>query len=382
MRGPTWLRSVAFTAVLLTACTSVSGPAIGNAASRTRTTAVPSLTTSPGARPQCAAIQRAPEFPRSASSTRNLALVTLRGSDREFVVDLSDVNHPFAVATVDVRYSPRFASPTDLSFSDEVGLFRMPFSGSPKTLVIEPCNGIFDYTWSRDGTTAAYVTDNTTYGTSALRLVGGGQDRLASSMPPFARTGCESQAGCERLDVRLLYSPNGAYISLVNSWPGPAFRTWTSEGKVVTSANSGFTTWSVWSGNNLYFRDDKGVEVWRDGVQTTLLPGVAWIGPRASPAGGKIVYQVRDNSGTAHVELLDTSTGTARELASERDLPAFLTSRYVWYEGERLCVQSDNCGSGYAMTVLTGHSYIYDVQNGTEVESIITRVDDVWPHPA
>jgi hypothetical protein len=33
-------------------------------------------------------------------------------------------------------------------------------------------------------------------------------------------------------------------------------------------------------------------------------------------------------------------------------------------------------------TITTGKTYIYDLQTGTETESIITQVFDVWPHPA
>jgi hypothetical protein len=140
---------------------------------------------------------------------------------------------------------------------------------------------------------------------------------------------------------------------------------------------------SVWSGDALYFRDAAGVEMWRAGAQSLLLAGVAWIRPKASPAGGQIVYEIRDSAGVAHVVILDTRTGETREIAKSRSEPAFLSSHLIWYRGERPCVSGDPppCGSGITNTD-TGKTYIYDLQDGSESQSDITAVFDVWPHPA
>jgi hypothetical protein len=70
-----------------------------------------------------------------------------------------------------------------------------------------------------------------------------------------------------------------------------------------------------------------------------------------------------------------------RELKKGRSEPAFLTSRYIWYKGERACVAADYCPTGWAVAE-SGKTYIYDLQTGTETESVITHVFDVWPHPA
>ena len=137
---------------------------------------------------------------------------------------------------------------------------------------------------------------------------------------------------------------------------------------------------SVWSGRSLYFRDAGGVQAWTNGVTSAFLPGVQWVRPKSSPAGGAIVYETRDASGVAHVHLVDTNTRKVRELKAGRSEPAFLTSRYVWYQGERLCLPSDQCVIG--PTAPTGKYYIYDLQTGTEYSSMITSVVDVWPHAA
>jgi hypothetical protein len=306
--------------------------------------------------------------------------------------DLTDFNHPFTASNLgglaplsgpNSAYSPAFVNAFDISYYNDNGrVFRKPFDGVPTTIA-NFCNGIPGFAWSPDGQTLAYLTNTSDYSAGQLHLVSNGVDRIVASTRTFAPAGCESPVGCERIDERLLYSPNGMYLSLVNSWPGPSFRVWISDGKLLASKDSGLNTWSVWSGHTLYFRTDQGVATWRDGQEHLLLPDVAWVRSEASPVGGQIVYHVRDGSGTAHIDLLDTTTGQARELASYRAFPAFLTSRYVWYRGERPCVSTDSfpCGAG-ATTISNGKTYIYDLQSGIESQSIITDVWDVWPHPA
>jgi hypothetical protein len=157
---------------------------------------------------------------------------------------------------------------------------------------------------------------------------------------------------------------------------------WSSDGKVLKSTDSVGLTMSVWSGPGLYFRDANGAEVWRDGAVSSFLPGVSWIKPSASPVGGQIVYTARDGSGWGHIYVVDTATRQVRELKSHRSNAVFLTPRYIWYAGERACVAADVCGSTPPWHPASGKTYIYDLQTGTETESIITSVSDVWPHPA
>ena len=135
---------------------------------------------------------------------------------------------------------------------------------------------------------------------------------------------------------------------------------------------------SVWSGSRLYFRDATGVEVWRDGVISTFLRGVEWIRPKASPDGRYIIYEARQ-LGSAHVFIVDTTSGQVRDLAQGRSEPAFLTSRYIWYEAEPACVAEGKCDPSFP-GVANGPTYIYDLQDGTESRSMITSVIDVWPH--
>jgi hypothetical protein len=179
----------------------------------------------------------------------------------------------------------------------------------------------------------------------------------------------------------LSYSPDGAFISVVQSGISSFLRVWTADGRVLSSSDAQGTSMSIWSGGSLYFHDSKGVEVWRDGVVSTFLPGIAWIRPKASPGGGQIVYEARDAKGSANVFLVDTASGKIRDLGTSRAEPAFLTPRYVWYEAEPVCVAAGTCGSSFP-GIATGTTYIYDLQDGTETESVITSVADVWPHAA
>jgi hypothetical protein len=217
----------------------------------------------------------------------------------------------------------------------------------------------------------------------ALHLLSAGVDRaVPGSVPTVPVTGCESQFCGEDWVLRLTYSPDGAFISLVESIAGVnAFRLWSSTGKVLVSSNSGEKSMSTWSGTALYFPGADGVDTWSAGAVNTFLPNVVWIRPNASSSGHQIVYESKDAQGWGHVFVVDTTTREVRELKKGRSSPTFLTSRYVWYKGQRACVAADSCPVGWKV-VDSGKTYIYDLKDGTETESIITAVFDSWPHPA
>jgi hypothetical protein len=299
------------------------------------------------------------------------------------VRDITDINHPVTVSTLTDIAPRQFVSGSQIA----AGLTVMPLSGSPQKVVAVECLGVIGSGWNPSGSALAYVTDDQLRSASTLNLVSGGSNRVVSHMPHFDwGVGCEGQRCADNSDARLLYSPDGSHISLVQTWGGPALRIWTSDGKVLKQIDypsSIAPTMSVWSGNRFYFRDVNGVERWSGGTESLLLPGVVWIRPKASPAGGQIVYEVRDAYGVPSVDVLDTTSGGVRQIAHLRSEPAFLTARYIWYQGERACLPTDGypCGSG-GTTTTTGKTYLYDLVTGQEAESIITNVWDVWPHPA
>lgn len=321
--------------------------------------------------------------PTAAASNRNLAIVSLKGSNAFVVRDITDINHPTTISTFDLQDygSPQFVGGTDVAYTTNNQLVSERLDGSSQAVL---AGGTSAFTSTKDGMTVAYISVNKQGDRVAqLHTLTSGQDNVIGSVPAqYFAVGCESASCGDTWDVRLLYSASGAKISFVQMLPVAALRIWASDGTVLESVDGGSATMSVWSGDSLYWRDGKGVEMWRGGSQTLLLPGVSWIRPHASPAGGQIVYETRDaGSGTAHVYLLDTVSQKVRQLATSRSEPAFLNAHLVWYQGERPCPATDpHCAVG--PTTTTGMTYVYDLQDGSETESTITGVFDIWPHPA
>jgi hypothetical protein len=368
------MRTLALTAVLTAACGSVDAPATGNDASASRATQ---------SEPASGAVQQA----RCTASHHCLALVTLSGSNVIVVRDITDIAHPKTVGTVGQVPAPQFASGSLITYADGTDMWSEPIGGSANRMP-PPFPGIGGFAWSPDGNALVFVHGDAAADSGmdvSLWTRGGGFTALGS-IPPRGVGGCETYASCTLpnwMDFQLHFSPDGTLISLViKSFSGTVFRIWSADGKLLEMDDSYGATMSAWSGQALYLRAANGVSVWRNKSVSTLLGGVAWIRPSASPGGGAIVYSVRDSAGWAHTYVVDTATGSARELKTARTNAMFLTSRYIWYEGERDCQPADQCGASPAIHPLSGKAYIYDLQDGTETESIITRVYDVWPHAA
>jgi hypothetical protein len=370
MKRANWIQALVVTALMASACSSP--PPVGDAPSPSA-----SASAAASASPSGAASPRPTPAP-----VHNLALVTLRGSDSLVVRDVTDINHPRTRGNLGPNLQPQFVSAVTVSYVDaKRGLLRTPLSGAPRTLIAGGAKWFF--TWSPDGKTAAYLSSGASGSRPPmqLHLVNGGKDRIVSTMPGLPSVfGCESQACGDGWDFHLSYSPDGRFITWAQSVTD-VFRMWTAAGADVTPSTP-FVNMSVWSGSSLYFDDSKGVKVWRNGVVSTFLPGVVWIRPKASAGGGQIVYETRDALGVSRTYLVDTTTARVRQLGGVyRADPAFLTNRFIWYEGERFCSPNE-CPIGPAAAIPTGITYIYDLQTGTETKSIITSVSDVWPHPA
>jgi len=322
------------------------------------------------------------------------------------VRDITDIAHPSTVGVVGPApalngigpslegSSGQFASSTQVAYlggnaDDYYGLptslIRAPLAGSPATTVLSGSRAVVVFAWSPDGSTLVYLTPTDFTGVE-VHQVKANADRVLATLPRIAVGGCEV-APCpgpfqnpgDMWDFRLAYSPDGNYISVVQSGITSYLRILTADGKQVAATDSQGSTMSVWSGNSLYFRDSVGVEVWRDGAFSTVLRGVSWIRPKASSDRRFIVYEARQ-LGAANVFIFDTTTGQVRALGAGSE-PAFLTSGYVWFESEPPCVPSGTCQAGFP-GIAVGKTYIYDMEAGTKSESAITSVLDIWPHAA
>ena len=310
-----------------------------------------------------------------------LAVVTLRGSTSYVIRDLTDITHPKTVSSFDTVV-PQFISANDVSYVSANSVIRRDWRGSAATTIVSSSQGIRAYAWSPDGNSLVYVTEGNP---ASVHLLSARVDKVIGSIPAGGVGGCEVIASCaipNWLDSQLFFTATGMNIVLeVNSFSGSVFRIWSSDG--IGSENfdgQGFTM-ATWSGGSPYFRDGTGVDSWA-GPIGRFIPGVLWIKPKGSPAGGQIVFTARDSKGWGRVFVVDTSTRKVRQLKTARTDAVFLTSRYIWYRGERACVAADRCGPNPPFHPLSGKTYIYDLQDGTETESIITNVLDIWPHAA
>lgn len=365
------IRALAVIALLTSACGSTPASITGKASSPRTASLTPNPTPTLTSH-SC-----------SLPSNPCLALVTLRGSNQVVIRDITDISHPKTVSTFN-NVAPQFISATEVSYVDGNNLVRRRWAGSTPTTVASSSQGIGSFAWSPDGSAVVYIT-HTNSGSDVQHLTSSG-NRVLGTLPAGGAGGCEDIAGCQLpnlLDFRLSYSPDGSSISLVvDMFNVVVFRVWSSGGKLLRSSDSQNATMSAWSGTGLYFRDSAGVQVFRNGADSMFLPGVAWIKPKASPGGGQIVYAARDSSGWGHVFVVDAATRKVRELKAARTDAVFLTSRYIWYRGERACVTADRCGTHPPFHPLSGKTYIYDLQEGVETESVITSVLDIWPHAA
>jgi hypothetical protein len=405
-----WVGLLAVIALLATSCGHV--PLGQEAASGTRSghtenppasalppgttqTASSARTASPSPEPSPCVPAPVSRFPASSPSSANLVLAKLRGSDQTVVRDITDIAHPSTIATLDVPFwqssvgTLQFVSATEISYAtypDAPGrlqnfLIRMPLSGVPKTVVATTCgpSWILAVGWNPTGQSATYLIDVGLGHPFDWRLQADSTDRSLASVPAW----CYCGNGSEERSFSVAFSPSGQFVSVIDDVGSAAgdLQVRRIDGSLVTEFTGSWpgVTMGVWSGDSLYFRDSGALKVWHDGAVTTQRAGLAWLRPKASPGGGQVVFYTRGSDGLAKVSLIDTKSGAVKQLSDQaRIAPVFLSSRYVWYEGERLCMASDQCVFNH--TVLTGKTYIYDLTTGSETESVITDVADVWPH--
>lgn len=323
----------------------------------------------------------------------SLALVTLNGSTDVVVRDITDLAHPVTRCAFKSCFqscdsfgpdSIRFLDRTHVSYKVNDGrggnaiyVADLAARTSSLYLWLKPEGTIDAFAWKPDRSALAYLAPTDT--AVALHELSAGGDRIVATVPQLPGVGCEQQcAGQDTWEVSLAYSPDGTQLSLSESVVHYVFRVWTADGRLLEQNDTQARWMPVWAGNGLFFNAPGGVAVWRDRTIAPFLSGTVWIRPNASADGTEIVYGTRDSSGWVHSVIAEVSTGKTFELGRGRSEPVFLTSRYIWYAGDRACVPADNCAA--FPTTASGTTYIYDLLNRNEAVSIITGVADVWPH--
>jgi hypothetical protein len=343
---------------------------------------------------QCQNPSETTTFASASPTDRNLVLGRMNGSATTVVRDITDIAHPSTIGTplLDLSpagrldpwgpWRPMFIGGSEIGDGTDGHLGLVSIVGGQRVTVYSAqCrSGIVTYAWNNGGDYLSYVIEVPENISSRFEwhLVGHGTDRVLGYAPAWCH--CGGTGPADNYSLYAKFSPDGKYVSWVEDGVavgGSDLQVRRLDGTLVGSESTG--SMSVWSGGDLYFRDGNGVERWRAGAVTLVLRTAAWIRPQASPGGGQIAYWARAQDGLGRVFVLDTSTGTSRQISTEpRMEPVFLSSRYIWYVGERTCLPTDVCA--LAQTITTGVSYVYDLQDGTESTSAIAAVYDVWPH--
>src|SRR5712692_2074115 len=143
MKATHWLVVLGAVAMLCSACgsthelarnTTAASPSVWHFT--TNPVTQPGTTVASGARQpnQCQPVVPAPTFALAAPSSRSLAIVWLTGGSKPVVRDISDINHPSTVGTLDVP--SRFVSASDIAYVDADGnLIRLAYASSAKVTV-------------------------------------------------------------------------------------------------------------------------------------------------------------------------------------------------------------------------------------------------------
>lgn len=248
----------------------------------------------------------------------------------------SDRSQPTAVPSnaSDARFTP--AGAISYLLPDSIHTAE-PAGGPRRTEATSAARVIAAFDWNDDGA-LAYVAHSAVPGIGSRLVIepsGGGQP-LSVSLP--------ATGGGATPELR--FSPDGRLLLLVD----PALAAAGAAGAATATVQvrrldgslvfgptaAGPASDATWAGaERLYFQDGRGVNVadLEAGTTRTILPGVRWYGPDASPDGRSVVFEVRDDLGQPRLELLDTATDAV--LAGfERDggsRPRFVSPTEVWF---------------------------------------------------
>src|SRR5207249_4782235 len=213
-----------------------------------------------------------------------------------------------------------------------------------------------------------------------LHVLSGGGDRVIATMGAVPARGVNPNED----DAYLAFSPDGAYIALVQTFASSGDQLQVRriiDGTVAFSLSRGtMATWGS-TGSRLYFRQPTStlVQVWDSaaGVSQAFGQQLSWIRPRAGVGTDTtLVFTVRDSSGTPHTWLYSHDGRSGGVLPNARSSGAWLNATTFFYVEEAAC--GANCGIGPSWQP-DGKTFTFDVAAQAETASKIAQVYGLWP---
>jgi hypothetical protein len=411
MERRVWLGSAALLLLLGSACTA-NGPLVRASASPSPSAASPLA--SPVPSPSAAASPT--PVPVSVACQE-----TVSASSEPLVIELTPNHDGLELDSVHDPVNPglmcslqggafRFISATEIGYATSSSLNdpingtstigRIDLADMHHPLAVATVQGaVLDFAWSPDGTSVAYLlyTSAPGLGSGAANQLwlktGDAQPRaLTPLIPLFGRGGSISDETIVR------FSPDGKYLVMVDTYvDGPApvspdqahFQVrampagnlvWVPPTALTAGDKIGasFVTMATWSrtGDRLYYRDAAGVQSWDPpSTVTTIAAGLAWFSPMVSPDGKLVAYTVNLDA-QPHVEVRDLVTNEVRILPGIRGAPFFVSSTALIvavYE------PSKQQGPGALPYAQTG-AVLYDLNTGVETSLFwVINPIDYWP---
>lgn len=313
--------------------------------------------------------------------------MSLRATPGIVVRDITDINHPTTRCTLSGGTDLRFVTATRISYivlangnQGAAGAMYMFDTSTGATSLVRswPYTGFAGttYAWSPDGSVLSFLSSDTTgLNWHALSAAG---DRVLANLGTIPGRGVNADSD----DVYTGFSADGQYVAVEQTFAGSTRIqvNHVADGTVAYSRNDGTMAQWAGAGARLYFRTDAGVQAWDpNGGVASVMAGLAWIHPHASPDGSRMVYSILNAQQNHVTQVLDLTTGATQSLSpNPRANAAFLNASLVWYAGETLCTTASPCGLGGPP--LSAQTYIYDLGSDVETGSIDTAYFDAWPH--
>jgi hypothetical protein len=280
----------------------------------------------------------------------------------------------------------RFISAQKIAYIDSSNqgtsrIISFDLSSHASTVEVSATGQVLALAYSHDGSRLAYLEHDASSGKATLHIRSGDQETKLSLNPIPGR-------GVSRDDqVRLEYAPDDHFLLMVDTFVGNqgtapetgqflVLRTGDNTVAFVppsgTSTNATMAVWARGT-DRLYYRDQSGVRSW-DAAATsvgTLVAGLRWYDPAASPDGHAIAFADFDTGFVPHARVYDLTGHQVNPTSGQaRSHPVFVTPDTLWYLEEQPC--SGECLGGPTST--TGKVFAYNVKTKSETALPFTDV--------